>query len=218
VTDLAVSQRGEEFRLSWTLPGKEEGGRPLRDLTGCRLYRREPLPPAQDCPNCQESWKLLRAIDLAYLQDVQRRGDRLFFTDGTVRTGTGYEYQVLAMNRPGAVSRPSNRPRLAKVAPPLPPVLQVIPGQTEVRLEFVAIPFPAKEAIVGYNIYRQALREAYPETPLNAEPLPGPAYDDKQLVPGTIYRYVVRTVARIDGQLVESDPSNEAAATLLPPE
>ena len=73
MTDLAVSQRGEEFRLSWTLPGKEEGGRPLRDLTGCRLYRREPLPPAQDCPNCQEGWQLLRAIDLAYLQDFYRQ-------------------------------------------------------------------------------------------------------------------------------------------------
>jgi predicted small lipoprotein YifL len=218
VTDLAVSQRGEEFRLGWTMPGKEEGGRPLRDLTGFRLYRREPLPPAQDCPNCPDSWQLLRAIDLAFLQEVERRGDRLFVSDYNVRTGTGYQYQVLAVNRPGAISRPSNRPRLAKVAPPLPPVLQVIPGETSVRLEFVAIPFPAPEAIVGYNIYRQGLREPYPETPLNAEPLPGPTYDDERLAPGSIYRYVVRTVARIDGQLVESDPSNEAAAILAPPE
>jgi len=218
VVDLAVVQRGEEFRLSWSVPTKEETGPPLRDLAGFRLYRREMLPPEQDCPACPDTWQLIRAIDLAYLPDVRRSGNRFFVNDPTVRTGTSYQYQVLAINRPGAVSRPSNRPARKKVEPPLPPVLQAFATPTGVRLEFVAIPFPAPEAIVGYAIYRQRPVELPPLEPLTVAPVTGPTFSDEPLAPGAVYRYTVRTVARINGELVESAPSNEAEATLAPPE
>ena len=59
VGDPQVTQRGETFRVSWTAPSREESGRPLQGGVRFRLYRREVLPPGQDCSTCPDVWKLL---------------------------------------------------------------------------------------------------------------------------------------------------------------
>jgi predicted small lipoprotein YifL len=215
VTDLRIEQRGGEFRLSWSAPDKEEGGLPLRDLSGFRLARREVLPPGQDCAACLDSWRLLSAIDLAYLQEVRRSGRRFYYTDLELRPAISYQYQVTSVNRAGAVSKPSNRPTRKAVEPPLPPVLQAEPTATGIRLEFVALPVPSKEALVGYNIYRQRPGEPLPLTPLNPRPVTDHTFDDKQVTLGEAYQYRVRTLARIDGELVESAPSNEVSVVFV---
>ena len=216
IGDLRVEQRGGEFRLSWSAPDRVEGGLPLRDLAGFRLARHEVLPPGEDCLSCPDSWRLLSAIDLDYLQGVRKSGNRYFFVDRELRPNTAYQYQVTSVNRPGAASKPSNRPTRKAVEPPLPPVLQALPTESGIHLEFVAIPLPGSEA-AGYNIYRQRPGEAQPLAPINPQPITAVTYDDLQVETGVTYQYQVRTVVRVDGQPVESAPSNEATAVFVLP-
>ncbi len=215
--DLTVWQQGEAFRVSWSAPAKEERGRPLRDLAGFRLYRHEVLPPGEECLACAESWVLVREVDLAYLRDVQRNGNRFSCLDRAVKSGTAYRYSVTAVSRTGGVGRPAYSGPHKKEPVPLPPTLQAIPSPTAVTLEFVAIPLPASERL-GFNVYRQRAGDPAPVVPLTPAPVPGPTYTDEHLERGAIYRYTVTAVVRIDGQEVESGPSNETEATLSPPE
>ena len=216
-TDFRVQQQGEGFRISWTAPGKEERGRPLRDLAGFRLYRHEVLPPGEDCLACPESWRPVRSIDLDFLRDVQRNGDRFTCSDSEVRTGTAYRYSVTAVSRRGAAGRPAISEPRRKVAAPLPPVLQAVPAPTAVTLEFVAIPLAGSERL-GFNVYRQRPGEEAPVVPLTPSPVPGPTFIDQQLERNLTYRYTVTAVVRVDGEEVESVPSNGVEAGLAPPE
>lgn len=216
-SDLQVRQQGDGFRISWTAPSKEERGRPLRDLAGFRLYRHEVLPPGEDCLACAESWLLVRSVDLEYLRGVQRSGDRFFCQDRDVRTGTAYRYSVTAVSRKGAVGRPAFIEPRKKVAAPLPPALQAQPSPTAVTLEFVAIPLPNSDRL-GFNVYRRRSGEPAPVVPLTPAPVPGPTYTDQQLDRAETYRYTVTAVVRVDGEEVESEPSNEVEAALSPPE
>lgn len=214
-TDLQVRQQGDGFRISWVAPGKEERGRPLRDLAGFRLYRHEVLPPGEDCLACPESWLLVRNIDLEYLRDVQRSGDRFSCVDRDVRTGTSYRYSVTAVSRRGAVGRPAFGEPRKKVPAPFSPILQAVPSPTAVTLEFVAIPPPGSSRL-GFNVYRQRPGEPAPATPLTPSPVPGPTFTDQQLERSVVYRYTVTAVVRVDGEEVESGPSNEVDASLAP--
>ncbi len=214
-TDLQVRQQGDGFRISWTAPGKEERGRPLRDLAGFRLYRHEVLQPGEDCLACPESWLLVRNIDLEYLRDVQRSGDRFFCVDRDVKSGTSYRYSVTAASRRGAVGRPAFGEPRKKVSAPFPPILQAVPSPTAVTLEFVAIPPPGSSR-VGFNVYRQRSGEPAPAAPLTPAPVPGPTFTDQQLDRNVNYRYTVTAVVRVDGEEVESGPSNEVDASLAP--
>jgi len=215
--DLQVRQQGDGFRISWTAPGKEERGHPLRDLAGFRLYRHEVLPPGEDCLACPESWLFVRNVDLDYLRDVQRSGDRFFCTDRDVKTGTAYRYSVTAVSRTGAVGRPAFVEPRKKVVAPSPPLLKVVPAPTAVTLEFVANPLAGSDRL-GFNIYRQRSGEPAPVPPLTPSPVPGPTHIDQQLDRAVVYRYTVTEVVRVAGEEVESAPSNEVEASLSPPE
>ncbi len=215
-SDLQVRQQGDGFRISWTAPGKEERGRPLRDLAGFRLYRHEVLPPGEDCLACPDSWRPVRSIDLDFLRDVQRSGDSFFCMDRDVKTSTAYRYSVTAVSRRGAAGRPAFSEPRKKVAAPLPPALKAIPSPTAVTLEFVTPPLTGGSERLRFNIYRQRSGEPAPVVPLT--PVPGPTYTDQQLDRTVIYHYTVTAVVRIDGEEVESEPSNEVDASLSPPE
>jgi predicted small lipoprotein YifL len=217
-SDLQVRQQGDGFRISWTAPTREERGRPLRDLAGFRLYRHEVLPPGEDCLACPESWVFVRNVDLDYLRDVQRSGDRFSCADRDVKTGTTYRYSLTAVSRRGAaVGRPAFVEPRKKVVAPSPPTLTAVPSPTAVTLEFVATPLAGSDRL-GFNVYRQRSGEPTPVAPLTPAPVPGPTFIDRQLDRDVVYRYTVTAVVRFDGEEVESAPSNEVAASLAPPE
>jgi predicted small lipoprotein YifL len=218
ISDLKVAQQGELFRISWSRPAREEGGGPLRDLAGFQLFKREVLPPAEDCEECPSAYRLLKAVDLDYLQEVRRSGDLFLLSDAELRQGKTYQYKAVSLKRDGTPSRESNRARRKKVEPPLPPVLQTNSTPTGVLLEFVAIPFPEGGVIQGYNVYRRRQGEPMPLRPLNAAPVSGNTYEDLHPERGTVYSYAVRTVALVDGESVESISSNEMEGALTAPD
>lgn len=218
VTDLRALQRGESLQLSWSLPTRQEGGGKLTDLAGFRIVRHEVLPPAQECTQCPDAWKLLKNVDLEYLQGVERVGDRLFLIDGTAKLGTAYQYRITAINRNGEAGLPST-PVSYRVQPPLPqPRLTVVPSPTAIRLVCESVALPAGTVAAGFTFYRSRKGEPLPLTPLTGAMLATPSHDDSGLTRGETYRYAAGVVVENNGQLQESPLSATVEATLAPPD
>src|SRR5664279_1692397 len=76
ISDLRVEQKGERFLVLWSSPIRQEGGRALRSLSGFRLFRRDLLPPGEDCEECPEAYRLLTSIDPEYPRGGVADGNR----------------------------------------------------------------------------------------------------------------------------------------------
>jgi predicted small lipoprotein YifL len=218
VNDLRGAQMGESFQLSWSLPTKEERGRALKDLAGFRLFKREVLPPDEDCESCPNAYRLLKSVDMEYLQDVRLSGGSLFFNDTDLITGTTCQYKVISFRKDGTSSRDSNKARLKKVAPPVPPRLTAHFSATGVLLHWVGGVAPAHGRLLGCNVYRWRANTLPALVPLNDSPVPGADYEDLGLERGKSYIYALRTVAEVAEGVVESELSNEVKGTMVEPE
>ncbi|MBU5611406.1 LPS translocon maturation chaperone LptM [Geomonas azotofigens] len=214
---LAVAQKGAEFQVSWTGPGKQEKGGKLEDLSGFLLFRRNVLPPGEDCEECPNAYRQLALVDLDLPEGARQVGSLWIYDDFDLRKGQAYQYKVRSFTRKGAQSKDSNKVRRTAVTPPLPPVLEAAGSPNEVTLNFVALP-PEQGTAAGYNVYRSKKGEPMPLTPLNKAPLTGNSYQDKEVILGLTYDYAVTSVATVDGQTVESAPSNVAEAGLVLPD
>jgi len=214
IADLRVEQKGEQFLVFWSRPLKEEGGGALKDLAGFRLFRREVLPPGEDCEECATAYRLVVGVDLEYPQGVAVLGNGYLFIDDDLTAGKTYRYKVLSVKKDGTASRTSNLAGRKKVPFPLPPVLKAASNLSGVVLEWGNVPPPANGRIEGYNVYRKQSGENICCSPLNGTPVREATYEDKRLEWGKRYDYVVRTVALVEGETVESRPSNEIQGAL----
>jgi predicted small lipoprotein YifL len=218
VADLKVEQQGERFMVSWSRPAREEGGGALKDLAGFRLYRRELLPPGEDCEECPNAYRLVASVDLEYPQGVLVRDERFYFQDDEPVTGKGYRYKVVSYKRDGTLSRDSNRAGRKKVVPPQPPVVKALPSPSGVELDWQAPQAPPNGRVEGYNVYRKRGAEGVYLVPLNGAPLRETAFEDTRLERGVRYDYAVRTVAVVAGETVESELSGAVSGALTEPE
>ncbi|KAB0667562.1 fibronectin type III domain-containing protein [Oryzomonas japonica] len=215
VTALTANQSGASVKIAFELPNKDMAGRSLRDLAGVSVFKRvESSLQQPDCPACTDDFRLFRKLYLDLPDATQIYGNKVVLLDGETRRNTAYSYYVVPFARDNSVGASSAPVRVRVTLQPLPPVLQVLPAPTEIKLEFVAIP-PEEGSIVGYNLYRTAKNEPMPYLPLNKEPLTGTTYTDSGLERKTVYRYVARTVVRMPwGGVAESGASNEAEGAL----
>ena len=219
IGDLQTAQKGEAFYISWSAPTKDDAGRPLPDLAGFMIYRREVLPPAEDCEECPTAYHRIKSVDAEYLQDTYRSDSRFFFIDADLKDDITYQFKAISVKKDGIESGPSNRARRKKVPPPAATTLKATSTPTSILLEWQPVPAPGNGKVEGYNIYRKQRSDAYfPLQPLTGTPLTGVKYEDLGQERGVTYLYGVRTVARIDGELVESALSNEAEGALTQPE
>jgi hypothetical protein len=206
--ELALRQMGMRFVLAWDIPKVNQNGTPLTDLKGFKVLRMR-YDLAEDCPECRDTSVLLEEIDLDFLQEVIRRGDRLYFWDTELKPDFGYKYTVVPYNRrnrEGAQAQ-VRRPMLI---PPLPPDrLAATAHDRLVRLAWEpAVEDRQGAGLLGYNLYRHKPGEAFPPRPLNREPLMNTAFEDFDVQNGTTYVYAVRTVVSIMDHPVESLLSN----------
>jgi len=215
VSALTVSQSGASVKIAFDLPGKDLAGRPLRDLAGVTVFKRvESSPQQPDCPACTDDFRLFRKIHLDLPETARIYGNKMVLLDGDTRSNTAYSYYVVPFARDATVGASSAPVRVRVTLPPLPPVLQVLPAPTEIKLEFVA-PAPEEGRLVGYNVYRSARSEPMPYLPLNGAPLADTVYVDSGLERKVTYRYAVRAVVRMPwGGIAESGASNEAEGAL----
>ena len=214
IGDLRVVQKGGQFLVSWSRPGREEGGGALKDLALFRVFKREVLPPGEDCEECPTAYRLVASVDLDYPRGVMVACNGYLLLDGDLAEGKTYRYKVLSVKKDGTVSRNSNRAGRKKVAPPLPPVLKAASSLSGVMLTWEGAAPPANGRIEGYNIYRKQSDENICCFPLNGTPVREATFEDKRLEWGKRYDYVVRTVALVEGETVESSPSNEIQGAL----
>lgn len=213
VTDLAVAQKNGRFEISWSAPGREEGGGRLRDLAGFLLFKRVVLPPSEDCEECPTAYGPPSRIDLDYLKGVERV-DGLFVTGDTgLVKGKTYQYKLRSFNTDGVESKDSNKVRRTAVTAPFPPVLEALPSQSGVVVAFVSIP-PEEGTAEGYRLYRAKEGSPMPRTPYRTVSAIANKFEDTEVLIGTNYTYWATSLAKVGTDLVESAPSNPATASM----
>jgi predicted small lipoprotein YifL len=218
VNDLKVTQRGESFQLSWSIPERNEGGTPAGELAFFRLFKREILPPEEDCEACTDAYHVLSDVDLEYLRNARRSGKRLFLSDAAVVAGKTYQYKVVSNMKDGASSGDSNKSRLTKVVPLPAPSLKLFSTPTSILLHWEGTALPTNGSTTGYNIYRWRADGLPAISPLNGAPLATPYYEDFRLDRGVTYIYNVRSVVESGGSILEGMPSNEERGALAEPD
>ena len=206
IANLAVAQKGDRFQVSWSAPGKQEGGGTLKDLAGFVLFRRPLLPPDEDCEQCATAYGVVTRIDLDFLKTVRRVGSLFLYDDSDLTPGKSYQYKVHSLTEEGAESRDSNKAHHRVLVPPLPPVVEALSSASGVVLAFVA-PATGEGILQGFNVYRSRKGGEMPLTPLNPKPITGRTYEDKAILIGVAYAYRVTAVAALNAETVESAPS-----------
>jgi chitodextrinase len=136
--------------------------------------------------------------------EVARTGTNLSYRDSGLTPDTQYQYRVSAVNGDaieGATSSPVNVRTLPPEPPPPPTSLTATTvSDSEIDLSWTA---PSTGDVIGYRVYR------------NGNPVDntaGTSYRDSGLQGFTTYTY---TVTALDGEGLESEPSQPAQATTL---
>jgi len=209
---LEVQQKGTRFLVAWDRPRTNQDGSELTNLEGFRVFKMK-YDLAQDCPECRDTSVLLLDVDLEYLRDVRRSGERLYLWDDELEPGFGYQYRIVPYNSKGREGE-LVRLRVPFVYPSTAPEGLVAENHDRmVRLRWQpAIEVRAEVELLGYNLYRREGDESFPFPPVNLGILTEPTFEDYGVENGKTYIYAVRTVARIRGNTVESQLSAAAEA------
>ena len=208
VDSLSVQQKGEELQILWSAPAREKSGRPLKDLAGFRLQKREIRNDGSDCAACNESWQLLKSVDLD-TPDPAGRSNGMFIYRDRFPAGAAGQYRLIAYSRSGGTSTPATS-KIIRMQPPLAPPtlsLNVLPGSIGISLAFSP---PTGATLKGYNIYRRTPDTPMAPLPYGAAPLSG-QWEDKKVSFGSSYLYAATALVETGGEIVESNPSAEAA-------
>jgi predicted small lipoprotein YifL len=208
INDLKVEQKGDRFLLCWSRPGKEEWGGSLENLAGYQVFRRDVLPPDQDCEECPNAYRQLKLVDPEYLQDVLQFGSRYCMFDSDLLDAKTYQYKVVSFEKEGATSKGSNLARRTKLVPPQPPVLSTMKTPESVVLQWKTPTAIPGESLAGFSVYRKQANEVMPLTPIALLKADSTSFADPAMEHGVLYIYAVRTMAEIGPDLVESDLSN----------
>lgn len=201
--DFQARQLGAGLLLSWTLPSANQDGSPLPDLRTLHLYRDE-FEPADECPECRETSILYRKIDLDYLQQARRLGNRLLLTDEEIQPGRGYRYRLIAVGGSGQEGAPAKLRIIAQSVPAAPQQLVATPLDRQVRLNWAPVTPPSGTTLIGYNVYRRSPSTAFAEAPANSAPLTATSFDLFGLENGQTYIFGVRALLQIGSHGVES--------------
>jgi predicted small lipoprotein YifL len=147
---VTVRQSGLGMKLSFQLPRKDRSGRPLADLAGVRVLKRETLPgQAEECSSCMDGFRLFKKLYVDLQEgSVRRYGNLIIMLDGDVTIDRTYTYTVVPFTKRGVDGQGSAQVMATMVEPPPPPLLRVIPSPTDIRLEFEGH-HPAKGTLVG---------------------------------------------------------------------
>lgn len=214
VKDLTVRQQGDRFVLCLSPPTKNDAGGPLKNLAGFRVLKREVLPPDVDCEECAGAYGLLMTVDMEYPVNARRFGNLYCLDDTDLQYGKTYQYKSVSFEADGTSSRDSNKVREKFLPPPGAPELRAVSTPAGMTLEWAESPKPEKGKLVGYNIYRSESPKGMPVFPVNSNPVRGLKYNDKSTEFGVTYYYTVRSLADIEGEQVESGPSNKVSGKL----
>jgi predicted small lipoprotein YifL/glutaredoxin len=208
INDLRVEQKGNRFLVCWSGPGKEEWGGSLENLAGFRVFRRDVLPPDQDCDECPNAYHQVKLIDPEYLRDVLQFGSSYCFFDSELLNKETYQYKVVSFEKDGATSKASNKVRRTKLIPSAPPVISATKTPAGVVLRWKAPAMVSDLSLEGFSIYRKQANEVMPLAPIATLNADTTSFSDPHMEHGVLYYYTLRTIAKSGPDLVESELSN----------
>ncbi len=104
ISDLTLVLADRSVRLGWSHPRIALDGRPLTDLSGFVVYRKN--TPA-NCPDCNPAYGERAVI---HVEDEGRffKRSEYTFTDTELQAGRVYRYRVRVRLSDGSLSQPSN--------------------------------------------------------------------------------------------------------------
>ena len=212
--ELAALQRGHAYLLSWDIPQINQDGSTLDNLIGFDILRMD-FDSATPCATCRDTSRQVGYVDLEYLQDASRTGDRFFVMDRGVESQRAYRYHVVAVNND---KRRGERATLdvSAVEPPAPPGdLKATGLDRLVRLDWSSTvePLPEGATLTGYLVFRTEADTPFPLQPLTPKPSLDTRYEDLGVANDILLRYAVRSVVLQHGQQVESVLSEPVSIT-----
>jgi hypothetical protein len=213
VEDLSYQIKGKSLVLSWTIPVQNTDGSPLTDLKGFDLQKGE-WATKDFCSTCPDRFQETLHLDLKgpSLPGLKITADQVELTEDNLKPGYTYSFQVTAVSKKETASAPSKILRVPWDLPLKPPSdLQVKPHLQGLEISWAPpqalVDGSAPEGLAGYNLYRKTGKEAWVR--INDKPIEKPDYVDSGLQEGVQYTYRVKALRKIQGNLLESEVSEE---------
>lgn len=211
-TGLQAQQRGSSVLLAWNLPTSNQDGSPLTDLRGFEILRMD-FAGDTPCATCRDTSRPIDFVDLEFLRQAQRSGDRIYLADRTIEPQRAYRYSVVAVTireRRGVGASID----VVTLPPPSPPGNLIAEGLDRlVRLSWDSPPEAEGGVLLGYRVFRAENDTPFPLTPVQAQLVTESRFEDLGVANGAPLRYAVRAVLDVAGQEVVSDLSEAVTVT-----
>ena len=207
-----VQQQGSDALLSWTIPTTNQDGTALDNLQQFLVVRLT-YRPGDYCEECRDPGTGQIHIYLDRPEPAIRVEDRLYLRDPNLPLNQGYRYRIVTINSRGEPGAEILTHLVMLPAPQPPSALQAVTLDRSLRIKWLSASPPEQGQLLGVNIYRAVGDTPFKPRPLNSEPLTDELYNDFGLENGQAYRYGLRSVIRIDDQIIESAISEPVTAT-----
>ncbi len=129
IENLSYQIKGKTLIVFWSIPTQNTDGSPLTDLKGFRVQKGE-WPTKDFCATCPDQFQETLWIDLKgpELPDIRIDPDQVQLNFNRLNPGNTYFFQVTAVTKKEAASKPSKTLRLSWELPLAPPsAIQVKP-------------------------------------------------------------------------------------------
>lgn len=213
VENLTYQVRGTSLIISWAIPNQNADGSPLTDLKGFNVRKGE-WPTKDYCPTCPDQFQETLWIDLKgpELPDVRVDPDQVQLTFNRLKPGYTYFFQVTAVTRKEAASKPSKTLHLSWELPLKPPsAVQIKPEPQGLVITWdpsrSLIDGSAPEGLAGYNLERKTGNGPWQK--INPEAITGTSHTDSELQEEINYSYRLKALRLVQGSLLESEASDE---------
>lgn len=213
-SQVSAFQRGNEVRLSWTLPARNAAQNSLLNISAVDVYRlAEATSSSQSLTEEEFAARstLIATVavnDTDFQKKAMNYADKLEFAGNNVRL----RYAVRFVNASGSRAAFSNffliQPANDIATAPTAPV--AVTGQDFVKLSWkppvANIDGTAPPNILGYNVYRSS--DGQPAALVNKSPVTQSEFEDRTFEFKRSYVYFVRTISvGTDAQPIESKES-----------
>ncbi len=161
-------------------------------------------------------WIDLKGLELP---DIRIDQDQVQLTFNRLNPGYTYFFQVTAVTKKEAASKPSKTLRLSWELPLSPPsALQMKSEPQGLVISWnpstSLIDGSPPEGLAGYNLERR--KEKEPWQIINKDPIIKSTYTDSDLLEGVAYTYRLKALRQVQGNLLESEASKRKRNHICP--
>ncbi len=221
---IGLRQLADRIELRIPLPTENMDGSPVTTLDEVEIFRM--AGPKEGKPSATEEAFLAGGSRILTLSGPSlaarsrdgevRVQDPLPGAGGAAAEGRGYYYAVRFINRKYQTAGLSPYAFIAPVSIPEAP--GGLAGTVEPERILLTWERPERNSdgseparVAGFNIYRAENPEGFPDRPLNAQPLEGAEFADRDFRFGKTYYYAVSVVGSVRDPVAESLPSGPVA-------